>query len=217
MLTPSLIELASWTLASELIRRAPQHLHIAEMHPGGGQYDCLSIFQTDLECNLCTFNRVGSFTAFKWFDNGRDRDFSTQIDVWDRVAKGDSTREILDEISNLIRLPKPSPLPAGTATSLTYRMITATLQVKTFATAGWTCLSGFHDSSGFEGSSIRTELFRCFPSVHLPSDWENSHKLGIIGPSGFWFLCCDDEPMICLEITGRGYSRGGTMIDLSSV
>jgi hypothetical protein len=125
MLTPSLIELASWTLASELIRRAPKRLHIAEMHPGGGQYDCLSIFRTDLECDVCTFNRVGSFTAFKWFDNGHDRACWTQIDVWDRVARGDSTRDILDEICNLIRLPTPSPLPAGTATSLTYRVITA--------------------------------------------------------------------------------------------
>ena len=36
-------------------------------------------------------------------------------------------------------------------------------------------------------------------------------------PLRYWFLCCDDEPMICLETTGRGYSRKGVMIDLKSI
>jgi hypothetical protein len=48
MLTPALIELASWTLATEMICRAPKLLYIMETHPGGGQYDCLSIVRTDL-------------------------------------------------------------------------------------------------------------------------------------------------------------------------
>ena len=136
MLTPALIELASWTLATEMIRRAPKLLYIMETHPGGGQYDCLSIVRTDLHEWICAFNRVGSFTAFRWFDSGRDCDSMLQIDVWDRIAKRDSTREILDEICNLVRLPIPSPLPAGTAASLTYRVITAALRMKTFAPKG---------------------------------------------------------------------------------
>ena len=107
-----------------------------ETHPGGGQYDCLSIVRTDLPKWICAFNRVGSLTAFSWFDSGRDCDSRPQIDVWDRIARGDSTQEILDEICNLVRLPIPSPLPAGTAASLTYRVITAALRMKTFAPKG---------------------------------------------------------------------------------
>ena len=42
-LTPALTELASWTLATEVMRRAPELLRIIETHPGGGQYDCLSM------------------------------------------------------------------------------------------------------------------------------------------------------------------------------
>src|SRR5260370_37209365 len=113
MLTPALIELASWTLATEMIRRAPKLLYIMETHPGGGQYDCLSIVRTDLHKWTCAFNRVGSFTAFRWFDSGRDCDSILQIDVWDRIAKGDSTREIRNENCNLARLPIPPHLPAA--------------------------------------------------------------------------------------------------------
>jgi hypothetical protein len=216
MLTPALIELASWTLATEMIRRAPKLLHIMETHPGGGQSDCLSIVRTDLQKWICVFNRIGSFTAFSWFDSGRDCDSKLQIDVWGRIAKGDSTREMLDEICNVVRLPIPSPLPAGTAASLTYRVITAALQIKTFAPKRWSCLNGFCDSSGFMGSGIRGELFRYFPLVESPSESEESPNYGVDDPLRFWFLCCDDEPMICLETTGRAYSRKGVMIDLKA-
>jgi hypothetical protein len=71
------------------------------------------------------------------------------------LPRGDSTREILDEICNLVHLPIPSSLPAGTTASLTYRIITAVLQIKTFAPKRWTCLNGFCDSSGFMGCGIR--------------------------------------------------------------
>ena len=70
----------------------------------------------------------------------------------DRIAKGIQTREIPDEICNLLRLPIPSPLPAGTAASLTYRVITAALRMKTFAPKRWICLNGVCDSSGFMGT-----------------------------------------------------------------
>jgi hypothetical protein len=217
MLTPGLIELASWTLATEMIRRAPKSLYIMETHPGGGQSDCLSIVRTDLQKWICVFNRIGSFTAFSWFDSGRDCDSKLQIDVWGRIAKGDSTREILDEICNIVRLPIPSSLPAGTTASLTYRIITAVLQIKTFAPKRWSCLNGFCDSSGFICCGIRRELFRYFPSVEPPSESEESYIHGLDDPLRFWFLRCDEEPMICFETTGRAYSRKGVMIDFKSI
>jgi type III secretion system-like peptide-binding chaperone len=63
-LTPALTELASWTLATEVMRRAPKLLRIIETHPGGGQYDCLSMMRMVPHLKLCSFNRRGSFTAF---------------------------------------------------------------------------------------------------------------------------------------------------------
>jgi len=75
-------------------------------------------------------------------------------------------------------------------------------------------LNGVCDSSGFMDSGIRRKLFSYFPSVEPPSESEESYNPH---PLRYWFLCCDDEPMICLETTGRGYTRNGVMIDLKSI
>ena len=211
-LSPSLMELASWILATELMRRSPNLLRIIETHPGGGQYDCLSIVRTDVDYHLCTFNRLGSFTAFKRFDFGCD--CFTQIDVCDRIARGESTRSILDEICTILCLPAPSPLPAATPVSLTYRVIAATLRMKTFSLARWSCLNGFLDSSGFEGCGIRRDLFSPFPTLPVPLSPEKSKNSTLLRASDFWFLCRNDEPIICLEIAGRAYSTKGLMIEL---
>jgi len=80
--------------------------------------------------------------------------------------------------------------------------------MKTFAPKRWSCLNGVCDSSGFMDSGVRGELFRYFPSVEPPSESEESPNHGVDDPLRFWFLCCDDEPMICLETTGRGYFGG---------
>jgi hypothetical protein len=35
----------AWWLAAELIRRHPADLREIETHPGGGQYDCISLYR----------------------------------------------------------------------------------------------------------------------------------------------------------------------------
>jgi hypothetical protein len=122
---------------------------------------------------LCAFNRRGSFTAFGAFDsNAFGTDRWTQINVWERIARGESTRNVLDDICALLHLQVPSPLPATTPASLTYRVITAMLRTKTFSPVRWCCLNGVLDSSGFEGCEIRRELFAPFPAVKAPSNSE---------------------------------------------
>jgi hypothetical protein len=39
----SVLEAASWRLASELVRRHPLSTRVLHTRPGGGQYDCLTI------------------------------------------------------------------------------------------------------------------------------------------------------------------------------
>ena len=214
-LTPALTELASWTLATEVMRRAPKLLRIIETHPGGGQYDCLSMVRMVPHLELCAFNRRGSFTAFGAFDsNAFGSDRWTQINVWERIARGESTRNVLDDICALLHLQVPSPLPATTPASLTYRVITAMLRIKTFSPVRWCCLNGFLDSSGFEGCEIRRGLFAPFPAVKAPSNSERSEDPVLSRATDFWFLCCEDEPVICLETSGRAYSTKGLMIEL---
>ncbi len=57
----SVLEAASWRLAAELCRRHPDRLRIYELHPGGGQYDCLSIAVAgESPRSLIQLNRNGS-------------------------------------------------------------------------------------------------------------------------------------------------------------
>ncbi len=39
-----LVEIASWRIVSELIRRHPEKFTVIETHPGGVQYDCLTLY-----------------------------------------------------------------------------------------------------------------------------------------------------------------------------
>ena len=55
-----LVYLQSWWIASELVRGHPS-LKVVETHPGGGQYDCLSIVTTEhYTVTLIDLNRSGS-------------------------------------------------------------------------------------------------------------------------------------------------------------
>jgi len=200
VLTPFLIELASWTIVSEIVRRVPKLLRVIETHPGGGQYDCLSIIRADNRSHLCALNRLGSFTAFHWFDTGHD--CWAQMDVWTRISRGDSTKNIIAEICHAIRVPTPQKLPPGTTPSLTYRIMTAMLQTKMFSPVRWSVRNGFHDSSGFCECGIRKGLFSKFQGLNTPGESEKAGSSRLARGYDFWFLCRDDEPVVCFDVTG---------------
>lgn len=52
-------EALTWKLVSELHRRHPGKFTVIETHPGGGQYDCLSLWQGNQ--TIADLNRVGGF------------------------------------------------------------------------------------------------------------------------------------------------------------
>lgn len=61
-ISQQLKEILSWRLVSETVRRAPNRLRIYELHPGGGQYDCLSLNTID-GIGIADLNRAGMFHA----------------------------------------------------------------------------------------------------------------------------------------------------------
>lgn len=88
-----MINLQSWWVASELIRRHPQ-LELIETHPGGGQYDCLSVLSADGAHKLhIDLNRRGRMHIHSgtptWFDSARwdiryPVEWSTELNQEDR-------------------------------------------------------------------------------------------------------------------------------------
>jgi len=55
-----LVEIASWRIVSELMRRYPRKFHVIETHPCSGQYDCLALYTPD-GTHVADFNRGGRF------------------------------------------------------------------------------------------------------------------------------------------------------------
>ena len=62
-----LCKIASWRLVGELHRRVPGAFNVYETHPGGGMYDCLSLYDRNAE-HIADFNRGGSLHFFNRLD-----------------------------------------------------------------------------------------------------------------------------------------------------
>ena len=73
-----LVEIASWKIVSELTRRYPGKFTVLETHPGGGQYDCLSLYDKKQE-HIASFNRAGRFHVFASFDGIKQRE---PYEIW---------------------------------------------------------------------------------------------------------------------------------------
>ena len=56
-LTPNQIEYLSWKVMAGILERIDGELFLADLHPGGGQYDCLSLVSSDPEIVLMLNDR----------------------------------------------------------------------------------------------------------------------------------------------------------------
>ncbi len=77
-LTPKQVERAAWRLLGALLSRIDRELFIGDLHPGGGQYDCLSLI-TKAPSPFLMLNRAGDSAEFNgtliediWLKSVRD-------------------------------------------------------------------------------------------------------------------------------------------------
>lgn len=203
-----LVEIASWRVICELHRRYPNKFKVIETHPGGGQYDCLSIYDKDNQ-NIVHFNRAGRMTVFKRFDGRRT---PPPFDIWSTMCEQSNQKEILNKVSDLIGLPAPSKIPASTPTTLAYRFIAELLTHGAFSKEQWECRNGYEDTSGYGGGV--SPYFNQFPAAQ--------EKLRLVLQNDFlkqpayrfWFLCKDGRPLLCIETTGQVWNTEGKVFDL---
>ncbi len=90
-LTPNEIEYLSWKLMSRALEFLDLDLHLADLHPGGGQYDCLSLITNDGDIFLM-LNR-----------NGTSAKSNTGIvhDIWENASKNGARSTIMDTFTEL--------------------------------------------------------------------------------------------------------------------
>ena len=212
-----LIEAMSWRIASTLLRRHPELLRLVETHPGGGTYDCLSLYnRVDNDLGDLHLNRGGSATVFRKFDETSDPDHMSQWrTIWPEAAVADDLRLVVEELERLCGLPWVHKLPRSTAEVLTFRIVSAFLTANAFSSADWECRMGYTDTSGPLCGGVRREFFEPFPelqkrlSVQEPEDFMDEPAYR------FWFLLRDDEPQLGLEAsTGSVETLDGARYDL---
>jgi hypothetical protein len=207
MLNSQEIEIISWRMATELQRRSPSDLSIAEMHPGGGMYDCLALEKINGE-SIAFINREGSFQS--WGHNGGRIE---QEDLWiSENTHGPQLLAVVDKMCELIGLRVPKQLPPTTPESLVYRFIAAFLTHAYGGLSHWECRGGFKDTSGYDGG-WRESWFEPFPTAQQPL--ASARRNGYL--YSFWILLENEKPMLCLETCGIAHRRDGTKVDLMPI
>jgi hypothetical protein len=181
------------------------------MHPGGGQYDCLSLWDLKTQQAVMQINRGGSLHVFP-SNGGADQ----SIGDWIFQMATSNSQQILDRLCELLRLPVPAKLPHSTPTTITYRFVTELLTHSIGRLENWRCLNGCLDSSGWS-SGIRHELFAKFPSVETDSLVDRAKQSKFCKGFDYWFLLRDDEPQFCLQTNGHAVTVAGDKYDLNQI
>jgi len=204
-----LTEILSWRLVTELWRRFPDRFYLIETHPGGGQYDCLSLVTINGSLtSVLGVNRGGSVHVHK------GKAPQSWSDWTDRML--DRPQKFLDQICQAMGMTVPKKLPKTTATTVAFRYITDFLPHAIGQLEQWECRNGFLDTSGYDGGK-RENWFNRFPSI-TPGKMSEQLAHGKLDPAyGYWFLLRDGEPMLCIDLNGRLHKPNGEAYDLLSI
>ncbi len=199
-----LVEVASWRLLSELFRRYPLKYKLIETHPGGGMYDCLSIFCD--QKHIADFNRAGSFHVV------HNPNAVPALDIW-RLMVEEDVQSVLNQVCRRLALKIPGKLPPSTPEVIVYRFIAAFLAHAAFGKEKWECRNGLFDTSGMDACNI-SPAFSVFPAAEnrvrtvLPGDLHQEPAYR------FWFILHDGNPVMCFETTGTVWNLDGQSFDL---
>ncbi|MFX4261141.1 hypothetical protein ACOBQJ_02955 [Pelotomaculum propionicicum] len=103
----------TWRIVTELMRRHyNKNLSIWELHPGGGQYDCISLFIKEGDFpwnNLCHFNQQSQHLHTSGYylrptlslENLRWPDQNNYVDAF---LSADDTKQVIDQVEQVLGL-----------------------------------------------------------------------------------------------------------------
>ena len=189
----SVVEAASWRLASELVRRHPTALRLIRGHPGGGQSDCLWLLALIGDQGDVRLNRVGTIQVLERFD-GRPAD-GWRPTEWSEYLFAEP-RGFLDRLEREAGLPTPSQVPSSTPRTLTYRVLAAIAATAFKSVHPTEIQQGFVDSSGYDaGPNPNLDGFPIDPARlrAQPDDFFGEARYR------FWIVVRDEVPILAVD------------------
>jgi hypothetical protein len=179
---------ASWDLAARLADVGPPDVRVYETHPGGGQYDCLTL--AGAQCHI-DINRTGSIHVHRGAEIG-------PLDWRPRIGEPNGTAQLAEQIGTAFgwRMEQPTM----TARSLTYRLLARALAARVFDDGTWDARAQTLDTAD-AGGGLRWPV--------------PSPEMGRIPANQVWVLTRDDDPMSWLW-DGWAWNARGDRTDLVS-
>lgn len=217
-LSERLINLQSWWVASELLRRHPE-LQLVETHPSGGLYDCLTIIGErgthELHIDL---NRVGRMHVHTPMASKFDRtrwgiehpvEWSTERDQTDR-------RLIARFLEDAVGLAAPTQTPVTTPKSLAFRAIYQLLLFALNEEAEWDARNAQLDSADMM-SDYKLPYFDNIKTAQDALHRGKSHSGQAISRYDFWGMLRDDRCLGLFQTDGTLHLPDRDPVSLMSV
>lgn len=191
----TVIEVASWRLASELMRRHPDDARLIRGHPGGGQYDVLWILGLDSSNLNIPLNRNGTIQIHGRADKA-------DLIEWEPTSWIDylaaDPRIFVEQLERAAGWPSPTQVPASTPITLTYRTL-ASIAGFGFKTVHPIDIEeGYIDTSGYGGGA--SQLLAEFS---IPSELTDVRPDDFYGEPGyrFWIPRREGKSICAIEQT----------------
>jgi hypothetical protein len=217
----------AWTIATELVRRHPGDARVIETHPGGGQYDCVTVNARasgeDAEWpggwrTIAHMNKEqgGHITHQGWFSEDGGSERFNWLEV---LLSPDIRTSVVNPLEEAEGWPAPKHTPSTSSQSIGVRLLGAFAQRVALSRKPWTLLNGYVDSSGYDGG-VREDLFAQVPAADAHRSQRRPDDLFGIPEYRYWFLIEDgragEEGQVRLSVdTMEGVAFAGAQtIDL---
>jgi hypothetical protein len=174
-------EALSWEISSELVRRHPEELMLAELQPGGGQYDCMTIVSLHGE-EMSFMNRIS-----KGHINVALRHTLDDRPNWTQVLLADDRRTVVELIESDMGLLAPRETPLTTSRSIGYRVIAEMILQKALSKNSLFASHGWYDGEMHELNAKMT-YFEAVPMAHEALRASKAGELFKSPAANFWFV-----------------------------
>ena len=212
--------LQSWWVPSDPMRRHPT-LQLIGTHPGGGQYDCLTVVMTtEGDEGIIDLNRAGSLHVLR-FRQGVNREHAHTIGrrevplSWEFERSQNDRRLVVRMLEGETGLSAPSQTPLTTRRTLVFRIFYQVLLLTLNSPSWWDVRNGVLDSSGaFPGDRDPLPSLKGFDEAKRAATVERPDDVLGNPLYRFWLVLRDNDCRAVVDTDAMLYRSKREPIDI---